>query len=363
MVTNEISDRARRRRARGPRLPNLALMAGLFVRPSFLLVSPAGAAAPPPPRSLPPPLWARAEGEHVVLADCVDTAGLLSSQIAYFPGDPGPRPKDVAVVKTERGQTALWVNSNTSALFTTTAVTFTALIGPHVEEGEFAGIGDNGYGSFSCYQRHQKDLYRYDRTTCSQVYLCDHSLPPPGWVWDPPVGSSKKSMSKGTVIGIAVGVIGGVLFLLAAALAIWYCRRSRRLPGPAGSRFSSKLLRSRASSTAVGSSDAGEPKPQPKMQTPAEASSAHCYPLMEQMPGPYEADGRNRVELANDSGKYEMDPHGHGSAELDPTPRQPGHATPSVLNHDVSPITPAHSESLPPHGGFPPRSPPPQYSG
>ncbi|KAL2165607.1 hypothetical protein VTG60DRAFT_4260 [Thermothelomyces hinnuleus] len=374
---DKASDRTRRQRARGLRLPNLALIAGLFINPSSP-IAPAGAAAaavaarqclqapaaPPSPRSLPSPLQVRSEGEHVVLADCVDTAGVLSSQIAYFPGDPGPSPQDVAVVQTKEGQTALWVNDNTSALFTTTGVTFTALIGPHVKDGEFAGIGNNGYGNFSCYQKYSKDLYKYAKTTCSQVYLCDHSAPPAGWVWDPLANSkgSSNSMSQGTIIGIVVGVVGGVLFLLAATLAIWYFRRSRGARGGAASRLSSNLLRSGTSSTAAASSDAGEPKSQTQTQTPSEFSSSQHQAVVQQMTGPYEMDGRYRVELANDNGKYEMDPHGHGSAELDPTPKQQEHATPSAQNQEVSPITPAQSDSLPQHGGFPPRSPPPQYA-
>ncbi|KAL2176544.1 uncharacterized protein P884DRAFT_270390 [Thermothelomyces heterothallicus CBS 202.75] len=364
---DKASDRTRRQRVLGPRLPNLALIAGLFINASSpiapagaaaaavaarqCLQAPAAPAAPRSPRSLPSPLQVRSEGEHVVLADCVDTAGVLSSQIAYFPGDPGPSPQDVAVVQTEEGQTALWVNDNTSALFTTTGVTFTALIGPHVKDGEFAGIGNNGYGNFSCYQKYSKDLYKYAKTTCSQVYLCDHSAPPAGWVWDP--SGSSNSMSHGTIIGIAVGVVGGVLFLLAAALAIWYFRRSRGGRGGAASRLSSKLLRSGTSSTAAASSDAGEPKSQTQTPTPSEFSSSQNHqPVVQKITGPYEMDARYRVELANDNGKYEMDPHGHGSAELDPTPKQ----------NQVSPVTAAQPDSLPQHGGFPPRSPPPQYA-
>ncbi|KAL2186149.1 hypothetical protein L209DRAFT_365842 [Thermothelomyces heterothallicus CBS 203.75] len=367
---DKASDRTRRQRVLGPRLPNLVLIAGLFINTSSPIApagaaaaavaarqclqapaAPAAPAAPRSPRSLPSPLQVRSEGEHVVLADCVDTAGVLSSQIAYFPGDPGPSPQDVAVVQTEEGQTALWVNDNTSALFTTTGVTFTALIGPHVKDGEFAGIGNNGYGNFSCYQKYSKDLYKYAKTTCSQVYLCDHSAPPAGWVWDP--SGSSNSMSHGTIIGIAVGVVGGVLFLLAAALAIWYFRRSRGGRGGAASRLSSKLLRSGTSSTAAASSDAGEPKSQTQTPTPSEFSSSQNHqPVVQKITGPYEMDARYRVELANDNGKYEMDPHGHGSAELDPTPKQ----------NQVSPVTAAQPDSLPQHGGFPPRSPPPQYA-
>lgn len=178
----------RRRRATGTaglrlRLPNLALIASLFLHPSH--ISPASAAAVGYSSHR---LHARNEGEHVVLADCRDQSGVVSSQIAYFEQDPGPQPKDVAVVVTTPGQAALWVNTNTSGLFTDTGVVFRATLGPRVEEGQFAGTGENGYGNFSCYQNYVKDLYIYEKTTCSQVYLCDHSDPPgefPSARWGP----------------------------------------------------------------------------------------------------------------------------------------------------------------------------------
>lgn len=124
-------------------------------------------------------LQRRIDGEHVVLADCRDTAGAVSSQMAYFRGSPGPSPQDVAVVQTDPGQAALWINTNTSGLFTDTGVTFTATLGPKVADGEYAGTGHNGYGGFNCWQRYAKNLYRYGETTCHQVYACNHD-PAPG---------------------------------------------------------------------------------------------------------------------------------------------------------------------------------------
>jgi hypothetical protein len=181
----DASHRRRRRRGGGPRLPNLALIATLFLQPA---AAAAFAGLPPSRTALQDPaalarLHRRLEGEHVVLADCRNGDGLsatLSSQIAYYTGAVGATPRDVAVVQTPAGQTALWVNSVTSALFTTSTTTFTATIGPRVEDGQFAGIGNNGYANFTCYQRYFQDLYTYGNTVCSQVYLCDHSEPPGG---------------------------------------------------------------------------------------------------------------------------------------------------------------------------------------
>jgi hypothetical protein len=124
------------------------------------------------------PLVRRIEGEHVILADCTNGANSFSSQMAYYVADPGPTPVDVAVVPTSPNQYALWINANTSALFTTTGVTFSAVLGPRVDDGQYAGTGNNGYGNFTCYQRYVHDLYTWNGAKCSQVYECDHSEPP-----------------------------------------------------------------------------------------------------------------------------------------------------------------------------------------
>lgn len=116
--------------------------------------------------------------EHVTLSDCRDKANVFSSQMAYFPGDPGPEPQDVAVVQTPPGQAALWINTNTSALFTGTGTTFTARLGPKVGEGEFAGMGENDYTTFTCWQKYKAVLYQYGNTICSQVYACNHDAAP-----------------------------------------------------------------------------------------------------------------------------------------------------------------------------------------
>ncbi|KAH6847206.1 hypothetical protein B0I37DRAFT_397483 [Chaetomium sp. MPI-CAGE-AT-0009] len=350
----------RRRPAAGaawPRLPNLVLIASLFLHPSH--VSPAGAAAVGYSSH---PLHKRDEGEHVVLADCRDRSGVVSSQIAYFPGEPGPTPQDVAVVVTTPGQAALWVNTNTSGLFTDTGVVFRATLGPRVEEGQFAGTGENGYGNFSCYQNYVKDLYTYDSsTTCSQVYLCDHSDPPREFcvyflldgqrdISGAVLTSSQQR--RGTIIGIAVGVVGGLLFLIAAGLAFWYFRRSRGTTQGTRTRVSSD----RSGTLSAGPvSEAGEPKPQDQPQYQPQ-NQLQNPAVMQQMGGVYEVDGRLfRTEMANDTGKVELDGHGHDSAELDTAK---GEAATPTETKSVSPLTPGLPDSPLEHGQ-PPKSPPP----
>ncbi|KAK4038615.1 hypothetical protein C8A01DRAFT_47814 [Parachaetomium inaequale] len=349
------SHRTRRRRAggRGPRLPNLALIAGLFLHPAAH-ISPTAAAAvgQPPSRSSPPnrPLAKRAENEHMVLADCRDRNDVVSSQMAYFLSEPNSAPQDVAVLVTTPGQAALWVNTNTTGLFTDTGVSFTSILGPRVEDGQFAGTGYNDYGNFSCYQLYYKNLYTYETTTCSQVYLCDHSDPPAS------TGASSGGMSQGSIIGIAVGVVGGLLFALAAGLVFWYLRRSRRAAaaaattqGTRSSRLSSELLRSGTLSQGPGS-DNGEPK--------SPITVAQSQPVMQQMSAVYEMDGRLfRIEMASDNGKFEMDALGHGSAELE-TAKGEAAATTTEAKA-VSPISPGLANSPLEHD--PPKSPPPEH--
>ncbi|KAH6615530.1 hypothetical protein B0J18DRAFT_282392 [Chaetomium sp. MPI-SDFR-AT-0129] len=331
------------------RLPDLALIAGLFLSPASVV--PASAAAVGQQHES-ASLHARTEGEHVVLADCRDPAGVLSSQMAYFKGPVGATPTDVAVVATPNGQTTLWVNANTTGLFTTTSVKFTANLGPRVEEGQFAGTGNNGYGNFSCYQQYIAELYTYENTKCSQVYQCDHSKPPAGGI----SSSSSSGMSQGTIIGIAVGVVGGILFLVAAGLVFWYLRRSRR------AKAGHSILPSDRSTTLTAGpgSDNGEPKAPSTVQTPVSAHSQPHPALRYQVNhgGVYEMDGRLfRIEMAEDNGRYEMSAQGHGTAELDTA--------------KSGPALPAHTRELlhtqPPFPDSPlelgqPQSPPPEYA-
>ncbi|KAK4180917.1 hypothetical protein QBC36DRAFT_203447 [Triangularia setosa] len=251
----------------------------------------------------------RIPGEHVVLADCRDRKNVVSSQMAYYVGDPGPVPGDVAVVETLFGQTALWVNTETSALFYNSNVTFKAVIGPKVGEGQFAGTGDNGYGNFTCWQRYKNNLYSYNNDTlCSQVYACNHDavpavLPTPGAAApssSATPGDAPSGLSQGAMIAIIVAVVGSVLFGIAMGVFWWYWRRTRQ----------------RQQQESLASED-GEPKttdnePSPPPPTYAAAvlpQSPSITPKFELAPGTlYEMDGQwYRVEMAADNSRYEMD--------------------------------------------------------
>lgn len=97
------------------------------------------------------PILKRYENDHIVLADCRDGNEVLSSRMSYYEDGLKGIPKDVAIVDTPYDQTRVWVNANTSAQFSTTGAWFNASIGPKVPEGQFAGVGQNGYEIFTCW--------------------------------------------------------------------------------------------------------------------------------------------------------------------------------------------------------------------
>ncbi|KAK0665317.1 hypothetical protein QBC41DRAFT_15707 [Cercophora samala] len=260
------------------------------------------------PRSLKRLIEKRIPGEHVVLADCRDRNNIVSSQMAYYTGDPGPHPIDVTVVETIPGQTALWVNTNTSALFPSSNVTFKAVLGPKVADGQFAGTGDNGYGNFTCWQKHKFNLYEYNNDTlCSQVYACNHDdmpavLPTPGASSPgatPEAAASSSGLSQGAMIAIIVAVIGSALFGIAMGVFWWYWRRT-------------KQRQQQENQSPEGGEPKAESEPSPPPPTYASAvlpTSPSAAPKFELAPGTlYEMDGQwYRVEMATDTSRYEMD--------------------------------------------------------
>ncbi|KAK0625452.1 hypothetical protein B0T17DRAFT_617542 [Bombardia bombarda] len=271
-------------------------------------------------------LQRREDDEHVILSDCRDQNNIVSSQMAYFNGTPGNSPTDVAVVITTPGQAALWVNSNTSALFTDTGVTFTATLGPRVAEGQYAGNGTNGYGTFSCWARFLSLLYSYDGTTCNQVYDCDHEAAPA--VLPTPLAtaaaetptstpqttdSGGSGISEAALIGIIVGVVGTLAVAAAGGLFFWYWRRSKQaghgatccglFPGnddePSGD------ARNTGGATAAAEVDGKG------IHVITEAYANHDHKKRPANGGIYEMDGQwYRVEMDAGHGKYELDSTG-----------------------------------------------------
>ncbi|KAK4226629.1 hypothetical protein QBC38DRAFT_479902 [Podospora fimiseda] len=270
----------------------------------------------------------RAIEEHVTLSDCRDSSGVFSSQAAYFPTEPGPVPQDVAVVTTTAGQTALWINTKTEALFTGTNTKFTATLGPKVNDGEYAGMGDNGYTTFNCWQKYKPNLYTYGNTTCSQVYDCNHDpapsiLPTPSGAQpsdtgtSPPSSEANSGLAQGSLIGIIVGAVGGVLFLIAAVAVFWYWRKTRK---------DNKKQTDAERPTEI--SGDGFSSPPPPFTTVVDDKDKVVEKMTETR---YEADGRwYRVEMGCDHGRVEMDAEGITRSEL------PGDTITDLV---VSPLT------------------------
>ncbi|KAK3320377.1 hypothetical protein B0T19DRAFT_404879 [Cercophora scortea] len=293
---------------------DLLALACLLLHPLCVM---ARRAAPGPSREL--RLEARRDGEHVILADCVDPSRVVSSQMAYFAGAPGPSPQDVAVVSTEPGQAALWVNTNTSGLFTDTAAVFTAVLGPKVQEGGFAGRGYNNWTDFTCWQKYVTQLYAYDKTVCSQVYDCNHDAAPtttsPAANTNTPSSaqqSTDSGLSHGVLVAIIVGVVGSVALIAAGLAFLWYWRRlpnTHQAIGNTPDRGCCGVLRrKRAGPTGLASGPLG-------YEAAAQADGAKSL-SPNVAGGIYELDGQfYRVEMGNDHGKIEMD--GRGLSEAD----------------------------------------------
>ncbi|KAK3689663.1 hypothetical protein B0T22DRAFT_176585 [Podospora appendiculata] len=259
----------------------------------------------------------RRNGEHVILADCVDPSRVVSSQMAYFIGVPGPSPQDVAVVSTEPGQAALWVNTNTSGLFTDTAAVFTSVLGPKVPEGGFAGRGYNNWTDFSCWQKYVTQLYTYDKTVCSQVYDCNHDPAPTttSTATNTSTASSAQQstdsgLSHGVLVAIIVGVVGSIALIAAGLAFLWYWRRlpttHQAIGNTSGRGCCGVLRRKRAE------------RPWPPEEHVRFEAAAQADPTKSPnvTGGVYELDGQfYRVEMGNDHGKVEMD--GRGVREAD----------------------------------------------
>lgn len=348
-------------------------MSGLNVRVfglvvAFLLLNLTSAAVAAPNYHQ---LQRRIAGEHVILADCRDGNGVVSSQMAYFNSTPGPKPNDVSIVHTNPGEAALWINRVTEGLFTDTGVTFVATLGPKVADGTFAGTGQNGYANFTCWQRYIKELYKYGGTTCSQVYDCNHDKAPgefsPGpnvllvptfrlAVLPTPVGGNDTSsdpmlspsgVSQGAVVGIVVGIVGAVLLAASVGLFYWYWRRTHRNEQPPA-----PLKWGGLCCGLFGRKEFIQPLPGSPDQ-PFKDATAASYPGDEAKGTPiaYEMDGNwHRVEMGAGHGRVEIDTE--HKAEIDSRPVVQQNTEPQEID-SVSPLTDGtQSPTIPQVVGF-----------
>ncbi|KAI8958272.1 hypothetical protein F5Y11DRAFT_45688 [Daldinia sp. FL1419] len=198
-----------------------------------------------------PPTIARDDSrpkENVVLADCTGSqdSSQLSSEVAYFNHSPNEQPSDIAPVTD--GQHRDWANATTSAFFTDTGTTFKVILGERGKADAYAGIGNNGYANFSCWQMESTYLYSHDDKNCFAAYECNHlTSPVPIPSASPPAATTSSSstptpqsgsgLSVGAIVGLSIGVAAGVIIIAAVAAFLIY--RHRRLkkqggaaPGP-----------------------------------------------------------------------------------------------------------------------------------
>lgn len=224
-----------------PALPGAAT--GLFIASVFFLqLAPSAGTAVPRGDPGSRKHFTRSPQEHVILADCTSPSRGLLSQMAYYPGSVRDKPQDIAVVPTTDGQYSLWVDSTTSALFTTSGVTFTATLGPRVADGEYAGKGNNGYGDFSCWASYEKDVYQWGNVSCSMVYDCDHQEAPEGAQSSSaetssgpaaPTSTSQEAdtrgrLSIGAMVGASVGAGVGTVMVVLGIFFLWRHMRDKK---------------------------------------------------------------------------------------------------------------------------------------
>ncbi|KAH9908977.1 hypothetical protein F4778DRAFT_206522 [Xylariomycetidae sp. FL2044] len=180
----------------------------------------------------------RADGEHVVLANCITNKDLTrkSSEAAYFASSPSGTPDSDDISIVANASYAAWTDGTFHAKFDT-GVIFSATLAPETTEGDYAGAGNNGYGIFSCWQRTQENLYSHANKDCSMVYDCDHSpsptpTPSAANTTVTQKASSSDNLSVGAIVGISVGTaFGGLAIASLAGFFLWrHLRSGKRKP-------------------------------------------------------------------------------------------------------------------------------------
>jgi hypothetical protein len=120
----------------------------------------------------------RGDLEHVILANCRDSSGAGSSQMAYFQGAVNSSPDTVAFVKTSPGLTQVWESTGDIAATFPDGNVFTVSIPHPVPAGQYAGAGHNLQRDFTCWFNVVKNVYNWDVNSCDQIYDCNHSAAP-----------------------------------------------------------------------------------------------------------------------------------------------------------------------------------------
>ncbi|KAI1463353.1 uncharacterized protein F4812DRAFT_446631 [Daldinia caldariorum] len=182
--------------------------------------------------------------ENVILADCTGSqnSSQLSSEVAYFRNSPNESPGGIAPVTD--GQHRDWADNTTSAYFTDTGTTFKAVLGKRGNAGDYAGVGNNGYGNFSCWQMDSPYLYSHDDKNCFVAYECNHlTSPVPIPSASPPAATMSSSstatpipesgLSVGAIVGISIGSAAGAILITAVAAFLIYRRWRLKKQGQA----------------------------------------------------------------------------------------------------------------------------------
>jgi hypothetical protein len=104
-------------------------------------------------------LFSLSLAESIILANCADASGSLSSQIAYFNGPAGGSPDAVAVVLTNLGTTVIWEGRDVSATSADGNVFTSKIRGKSISDYIYVGPDQNSVSTFSCHKRRQPNIY------------------------------------------------------------------------------------------------------------------------------------------------------------------------------------------------------------
>lgn len=122
-----------------------------------------------------PEIIPRDSSEAIVLANCYSNGQIVLSQMGYYSsGAPRPSGPPSAYADLTFGTYQVWEGAPVTGKFIDNF--FTVDIPRPVQvAGDYAGTGQNKQSSFYCYQDIGAVTYETLGTSCSSVYICDHT--------------------------------------------------------------------------------------------------------------------------------------------------------------------------------------------
>lgn len=184
--------------------------------------------------------------EHVVLANCKSSHFDRISHMAYYRYGLASVPDTIAVVPSPQNETATWIRNSSdpvSAVFPD-GTRFVADLSNTTQQGQYAGTGNNGWGTFRCWSYYVGSMYTwYDSVTCDGVYDCNRQVGAgdPGMpnatatvMFTPSATAARNgdqdqdsNSQKSNDIALGVGIGIGLPTLFVTLLSIWFKRPTK----------------------------------------------------------------------------------------------------------------------------------------